>query len=99
DYSDIHSFPTRRSSDLGDVGEAALGRDDLEPVEADADDGDRCAFVETGGGVIIFAGAAADLHAVGIDHAGGLEFRILDIGNGDGDRKSTRLNSSHVASS
>src|SRR5690625_7217752 len=63
-HRDLHSFPTRRSSDLGQVGKHLAVNADLGALEAV----DKAAVRQT-----VFAGSRVE------------------------DRKSTRLNSSHVA--
>src|SRR5690554_7774147 len=59
DLRDLHSFPTRRSSDLG-------------------------------------FGPGAQMGAANTDADGAERFRVRRAGRGSRDRKSTRLNSSHV---
>src|SRR5690606_42054840 len=81
-HRDRHSFPTRRSSDLGEQ--------DLEPDERG---GERRAEVLRAG---LLRGAddahlrlPADAHDV-------LDLLVQILDRGEEDRKSTRLNSSHV---
>src|SRR5439155_19206259 len=83
-HRDPHSFPTRRSSDLG--------RDRLEPLGqlnrvAHHDDGERPASVQP-------LRREQD-HLVPRDGVVALPRSAAPVGIGD--RKSTRLNSSHVA--
>src|SRR5690606_41133100 len=85
-------FPTRRSSDLL-VGLAGQGGDDGDHLTAGADV------------AVDFAGDGGGLRGVSQD--GGAELEHHHFGGGDGggsersdrDRKSTRLNSSHVKNS
>src|SRR5690606_41004007 len=83
----LHAFPTRRSSDLG-VGDGETGLDDVRERSVAGDfppdvvwNGIHAAAIDRGGGE---AGPEDDAELEGIGAEGG------------GDRKSTRLNSSHV---
>src|SRR5437773_4046748 len=79
-HSNIHSFPTRRSSDLG------------EPLH-----GDRAAILESG--VTHFPRAAAgDPGELARDPLG-VGVALAHAQQPVGDRKSTRLNSSHITTS
>src|SRR5207249_9894734 len=94
----LHSFPTRRSSDLIDDGTVARAVEVMTTLNRDASEaavrrGASAATDVTGFG---FAG-----HAWALAVASGVELRIearaLPIFPGALDRKSTRLNSSHVS--
>src|SRR5262249_41356944 len=63
---------------LGDVGEAPVRGEDLEPLELDPDDRDGRALVQAGGGGIVLARAAVDGDAGSVDDAGGAELGVLD---------------------
>src|SRR5207249_12067227 len=76
DHRDLHSFPTRRSSDLPDIGLFEVN-EAAEVVTSAADVNANVIF-----------GAV-------IDEAMGEDVRVTVIATGD--RKSTRLNSSHVS--
>src|SRR5207249_10710282 len=81
DHLDLHSFPTRRSSDLVDEGGAGGERSQAETSRVEGHSVDRrgrfASFVEH------------QLERVTIQQVDAVEGRI--------DRKSTRLNSSHVS--
>src|SRR5690554_7785442 len=85
DHRDLHSFPTRRSSDLAGSGLVVVSR--LGVRMQDGGDAD-------------IADAAAGIHSrVGFDMRPGLlggEVVTCAVDLDGGDRKSTRLNSSHV---
>src|SRR5207249_10876901 len=85
---DRHSFPTRRSSDLGFGAATGLG----------------AGAIADGGISFMTAGFAATARLAGFSAAAGLAsssamMRRIDarISSIEGDRKSTRLNSSHVS--
>src|SRR5207245_10199962 len=82
DYAPLHSFPTRRSSDLKRLdAQAVQGRGTVEQHRVVADD-----LVED----VPHLGTAA------LDHAlGGLDVGRVALVDELADRKSTRLNSSH----
>src|SRR5690606_41853673 len=87
-HRELHSFPTRRSSDLGNQGDAGKGRaaHELGPGQQH----DRPAR-EIGVDRVGFEAGLA-----GIDD----ERKIVRVASDQGvDRKSTRLNSSHVKNS
>src|SRR5207253_8053617 len=88
---DLHSFPTRRSSDLGHgdgVGEAAAHDDGIRGGGiSDSDIGER--KIDRGDGRGGVVGEVQVNFAAGGGDSGGVGERA--------DRKSTRLNSSHVA--
>src|SRR5207249_10891658 len=73
-HRDLHSFPTRRSSDLGTCSNPA------KPNGATCDDGSACTRTDT-----CQAGTCIGTNPV------------VCAGDAVGDRKSTRLNSSHVS--
>src|SRR5690606_39432335 len=94
-HVDLHSFPTRRSSDLRDVHEL----DELEVSGGES----GCALVGGEDRMIEDFGDGQRLRRGGIAGGeGGLaQGRPLPVAerprlHGNGDRKSTRLNSSHV---
>src|SRR5207302_10525136 len=96
-HPDLHSFPTRRSSDLApDAGELpadAGGVDDGQQPGAVAGGVFGEALGEVGGPAGVVAGVAVgSVEVQQVDDAG----VRADRGGGAGDRKSTRLNSSHV---
>src|SRR5205814_9568274 len=88
DYPDLHSFPTRRSSDLGIAGMAVIGivlRGAI--VVRAVDRRERCRAhlrLRRRGGKI-----------VGLEAPARIALDCLALGR-IGDRKSTRLNSSHL---
>src|SRR5690606_42017811 len=75
----LHSFPTRRSSDLGAVGAARGGRG-------------RAARLRVGKALL-------DLYQAGREGPPAAPGTAQGVRQRRGDRKSTRLNSSHVKSS
>src|SRR5690554_7189836 len=82
DHRDLHSFPTRRSSDLVD---------DLNPIEAGR--------LRDGSPDLYFRGFYCWNSEVGAKTLGMASFNLRAVcqnRNLWGDRKSTRLNSSHV---
>src|SRR5690606_41130846 len=85
----LHSFPTRRSSDLGAIADAHVA---LAAVGAERHEDDPRAFVDQAAGQLGELAVIADQHpdraAVGLDD--------VDRVSAVEDRKSTRLNSSHV---
>src|SRR5207253_9601670 len=84
----LHSFPTRRSSDLIALRQLGHGSERWDGTRPSHDDGDGAHRV---------SGTDGDGDAVACPQG----FRALHSGAGcarvDSDRKSTRLNSSHVA--
>src|SRR5690606_40151078 len=81
DHRDLHSFPTRRSSDLGKH----------DPLTGDRRAGGQEEVIGDVAGNRLEQLAAQRLQpAVGRGHAAGAAFQATQ------DRKSTRLNSSHV---
>src|SRR5207248_10636159 len=93
-HRDLHSFPTRRSSDLDAVAEGvnAARVDALvlgEPADGGAGVIDFAVEQLEMAGVVVLAAPAGQQHRVA-----GLQERLAQV-----DRKSTRLNSSHRTSS
>src|SRR5436305_3736637 len=82
----LHSFPTRRSSDLGEADVLVVDVDVHEPVQR--------ALLDQAGleAAVVGLQVVDDLEA----NHGGLKSRLVKEGS---DRKSTRLNSSHVRNS
>src|SRR5207249_6796738 len=89
DLRELPSFPTRRSSDLS----AAAGDDALGGgAAAGGAGGERAGAVREGR-----AGAHVPRRAGGAAHRGAVDRRAADHLGAPTDRKSTRLNSSHVS--
>src|SRR5690554_7768700 len=77
DHRDLHSFPTRRSSDLFVVARFKGGKG-----------------LQNSYGRAQLQVASVQQFLIGIEGHG--PFQHIDVGGPQGDRKSTRLNSSHV---
>src|SRR5699024_11445691 len=88
DHRGLPSFPTRRSSDLLGIGEPRAGG----VLEQAA--GGAVAVLEPGREGMLGREAVVDRR-----HTAAGEVRHRGAGRGVGDRKSTRLNSSHVSTS
>src|SRR5690606_41854539 len=93
-FRDIHSFPTRRSSDLDEDPVVVLGA--VDPVlgqAADAVTVPSVVLIAVPGGRSVFD----ETNGVGDDVAVGVVIENNAVARPGGkDRKSTRLNSSHV---
>src|SRR5207249_6310994 len=92
----LHSFPTRRSSDLSRPSPGALGKRPITEEDAEQAGADQLKVVlllEKGWNPLLRGSAPSDL-AQPASHFEPVE---ADRGRQRTDRKSTRLNSSHVS--
>src|SRR5690606_41799736 len=91
-HRDLHSFPTRRSSDLGEIPAEVVDdlRGDARPVDR-IDRADRMAPLEEQ-----VAGDGLDEILALVEDALDRDVEDVRVGERVQDRKSTRLNSSHV---
>src|SRR5206468_5837302 len=92
-HRDLHSFPTRRSSDLASRGLAHLNVSPDNLFVAATPTGEQVKLL--GLGTAVFRPRGAEAATAGGDNA---RFRAPEVaagGEADSDRKSTRLNSSH----
>src|SRR5699024_12445491 len=89
-----HSFPTRRSSDLACIGDQAVEHPAGALGDLGGDAVDLLRIREVAGDVPLAQVDAQDSVARGLEELGG---GLPDARGGSRDRKSTRLNSSHVS--
>src|SRR5699024_11284574 len=97
DIWDLNSFPTRRSSDLGaDVIQMSLGQGVADQQLTNIEQ--KAVQYAIDHGVFVSISASNNGHSGSVDNTRNVtSVESNESGSADGDRKSTRLNSSHVS--
>src|SRR5207253_7149905 len=93
----LHSFPTRRSSDLAAFLEVDFRMGGLEEIDADLAARDMCGNCQYRNAAPLAVEQTVDQVKIARTAAAGTDRQLAGQMRLGADRKSTRLNSSHVA--